>query len=80
MGDYLLERVSVIIKISVLFWPEISALGYFLILITSVCTPLNIKVPPPPWGLSSELGEGGGVVFKMGGGGGGISSDPSNFF
>ena len=31
-----------------LFWPEISALGYFLILITNVCTPLNTQVPPPP--------------------------------
>ena len=29
-GVYLLEKVSVFIKIRVLFWPEISALGVFL--------------------------------------------------
>ena len=28
-GVYLLEKVSVFIKIRVLFWPEISALGVF---------------------------------------------------
>ena len=45
-GVYLVEKVSVFIKIRVLFWPEISALGVFLNLITSVCAPLNTQVPP----------------------------------
>ena len=29
-GVYLLEKVSVFVKLRVLFWPEISALGVFL--------------------------------------------------
>ena len=41
-----MEKVSIFIKIRVLFWPKISALGVFFILITSVCAPLNNQVPP----------------------------------
>ena len=40
-GVYLLEKVSVFIKIRVLFWPEISALGVFFNF-------ENADAPPPP--------------------------------
>ena len=52
-GVHILEKVSVFLKIRVLFWPEISALG--LILITSVCTPLNTEAPPPPPGCDRQI-------------------------
>ena len=36
------------IKIRVLFWPEISALGVFLNFDNERMRPLNTQVPPPP--------------------------------
>ena len=45
-GAYLLGKVSVFIKIRVLFWSEISALGVFLNFDNERMRPLNTKVPP----------------------------------
>ena len=55
MGIYLVEKVSVFIKIRVLFWPEISALGVF-ILITQVRPP-SVPECPPGGTLIEETGE-----------------------
>ena len=43
-----MEKVSVFMKIRVLFWPEISALGVFLNFDNERMRPLNTQVPPPP--------------------------------
>ena len=43
-----MEKISVFIKIRVLFWPEISALGVFFNLDNERMHPLNTQVPPPP--------------------------------
>ena len=43
-----MEKVSVFIKIRVLFWPGISALGVFLNFDNELMRPLNTQVPPPP--------------------------------
>ena len=47
------EKVSVFIKIRVLFWPEISALGVFFNFDNERMRPppLNTQVPPLPPGL-----------------------------
>ena len=42
-----MEKVSVFIKIRVLFLPEISALGVFLNFDNERMRPLNTQVPPP---------------------------------
>ena len=41
------------IKIRVLFWPEISALGVFFNFDNERMHPLNTQVPPPPPRVSS---------------------------
>ena len=43
-----MEKVSVFIKIRVLFWPEISAYGVFFNFDNERMRPLNTQVPPPP--------------------------------
>ena len=47
-GVYLLEKVSVFIKIRVLFWPEISALGVFLNFDNAGAPPSVPECPLPP--------------------------------
>ena len=47
-GVYLVEKVSVLIKTRVLFWPEISALRVFLNFDNKRMRPLKTRVPPPP--------------------------------
>ena len=42
-----MEKVSVFIKIRVLFWREISALGVFFNFDNERMRPLNTQVPPP---------------------------------
>ena len=43
-GVYLVEKVSVFIKVRVLFWPEISALGVFFNFDNERMRPLNTQV------------------------------------
>ena len=46
---YLLEKVSVVIKIRVHFWPEISALGVFLNFDNKrMRSPKYLSAPTPP--------------------------------
>ena len=62
-GVYLLEKVSVFIKIRVLFWPEISALGVFLNFD-------NERMPPTSilrvWGLNIRRGGKEGTDQRLG--------------
>ena len=46
-GVYLVEKISVLLKWGCFFDQKSVLEGYFLILITNVCTPLNTQVTPP---------------------------------
>ena len=53
-----MEEVSVFIKIRVLFWPQISALGVFLNFDNGPMRPsLYLSAPPPHTGQNYELQE-----------------------
>ena len=54
-GVFLVEKVSVFIKIRVLFWPEISALGVFLNFDNERMRPPKYPSAPPPPGAVVTL-------------------------
>ena len=57
-GCYLVERVSVFIKIRVLFWPEISAKGVLFNFDNERMRPPKYLSDPPSSGLLAQLNQG----------------------